>query len=304
MARFTIYSKEGAVRSSGTPQFNGSYMGVDYLEFRSISSPTPIDWERGDFVDYYRTGLRYKLYTTPQPKKVARGGEYGGSFEYSNVQFHAATKELEIAPFRDIAPEDNRIHFSTRADVSTFEDVYGIARRIQACMDDLFPNRWRVEVVKTEDESLLALLQEVKEYTVSSGSCLDALSQIYELWKNVGWVHSYDSITNTDVITIGRANVRDEENTSDVFAYGKGNGLTSIKKAAANDGEFATRLYVYGSERNIPPRYYNSKDIVDKDSVDIRNLMIPLERWARPMVSRMHAKLICRRMPLSLPSMD
>lgn len=281
MARFTIYSKEGAVRSSGTPQYNGSYMGVDYLEFRSISSPTPIDWERGDFVDYYRTGLRYKLYTAPLPKKVARGGEYGGSFEYSNVQFHAATKELEIAPFRDIAPADNRIHFSTRADVSTFEDVYGIARRIQACMDDLFPNRWRVEVVKTEDESLLSLMREVKEYTVSSGSCLDALSQIYELWKNIGWVHSYDSTTNTDVITIGRANVRDEENTSDVFAYGKGNGLTSIKKAAANDGEFATRLYVYGSERNIPPRYYNSKDIVDKDSVDIRNLMIPLERWGK-----------------------
>lgn len=282
MAKFSIYSKDGkSVRHTGEPHYSGSYMGVDYIEFRNISSPTPIEWERGDFVDYYRTGLRYKLYTAPLPNKVARGGEYGGSFEYSNVQFHAATKELEIAPFRDIAPEDNRIHFSTRADVSTFEDVYGIARRIQACMDDLFPDRWRIEVVETEDESLLSLMREVKEYSVSSGNCLDALSQVYELWKNVGWIHSYDSSTNTDVITIGRANVRDEENTSDVFAYGKGNGLTSIKKAAANDGEFATRLYVYGSERNIPPRYYNSKDIVDKDSVDIRNLMIPLERWGK-----------------------
>lgn len=281
MAKFTIYSSDGTVRQSGNPQFNGSYMGVDYLEFRNMSSPTPINWERGDFVDYYRTGLRYKLYTTPLPNKVARSGEYGGSFEYSNVQFHAATKELEIAPFRDLAPIDNRIHFSTRPDVSTYEDVYGIARRIQECMNDLYPGRWRIEVVDTEDESLLALLKEVKEYSVSGGSCLDALSQIYEIWKNVGWVHSYDSANDVDVITIGRANVRDAENTSDVFAYGKGNGLTSIKKAAANEGEFATRLYVYGSDRNIPPRYYNSKEIVDKDSVDIRNLMIPLENWGR-----------------------
>lgn len=281
MARFTIYSKDGAARHSGNPQFNGSYMGVDYLEFRSISSPVPIDWERGDFVDYYRTGLRYRLYSTPMPGKVARRGEYGGSFEYSNVQFHAATKELEIAPFRDLVPKDNRIHFSTRPDVSTYEDVYGIARRIQECMNDLFPNRWRIEVVETEDESLLSLLHEVKEYSVSNGTCLDALAQIYELWKSVGWIHTYDAANEVDVITIGRANVRDAENTSDVFAYGKGNGLTSIKKAAANAGEFATRLYVYGSDRNIQTRYYNGKNIVDKDSVDIRNLMLPIESWGK-----------------------
>lgn len=281
MARFTIYSKDGAARYSGNPQFNGSYMGVDYIEFRSISSPVPIDWERGDFVDYYRTGLRYRLYSTPMPGKVARRGEYGGSFEYTNVQFHAATKELEIAPFRDLVPRDNRIHFSTRPEVSTYEDVYGIARRIQECMNDLFPNRWRIEVVETEDESLLSLLHEVKEYSVSNGTCLDALSQIYDLWKNVGWIHTYDADNDVDVITIGRANVRDEENTSDVFAYGKGNGLTSLKKAAANAGEFATRLYIYGSDRNIQTRYYNSKDIVDKDSVDIRNLMLPIESWGK-----------------------
>lgn len=282
MARFTIYSKDGnSIRYVGEPQYSGSYMNVDFLEFRTISSPVPIEWQIGDYVDYQRTGLRYKLYSLPQPKKVARRGEYGAAFEYSNVQFFAATKELEIAPFRDLVPEDNNIHFSTRPDVSTFEDVYGIARRIQECMDDLYPNRWRIEVYDTDDADLLALFGETKEYSVSGGSCLDALSQIYEVWKNVGWIHTYDSATDTDIITIGRANVRDEENTSDAFAYGMGNGLTSIKKASANEGEFATRLYVYGSERNIQTRYYNEKDILNKDSVDIRNLMLPIEKWGK-----------------------
>ena len=282
MAKFTIYSKDGATaRHTGEPQYSGSYMGVDYVEFRSVSSPTPIDWQIGDYVDYYRTGKRYKLYSLPMPKKVARKGDYGASFEYSNVQLHGATKELEVAPFRDLVPKDNKIHFSTRPDVSTYEDVYGIARRIQECMDDIFPNRWRIEVHDTDDADLLALFGKTKEYSVSNGSCLDALSQIYDTWKNVGWIHTYDSANEVDVITIGRANVRDTENTSDAFAYGIGKGLTSIKKASANEGEFATRLYVYGSERNIQTRYYNGQDILNKDSVDIRNLMLPIEKWGK-----------------------
>lgn len=282
MAKFSIYSKDGnTIRYSGEPQFSSSYMGVEYVEFRNVSSPFPIEWERGDFVDYYRTGLRYRLYTLPMPKKLARRGEYGASFEYASVQFHAATKELEIAPFRDIVTDDNKVHFSTRPEVTTYENVYGIARRVQACLDDIFPNRWRIEVFDTDDENLLALFNETKEYSVSNGSCLDALSQIYETWKNVGWIHTYDSSRDMDVITIGRANVRDSENTSDEYSYGLGKGLTSIRKATANEGEFATRLYVYGSERNIQTRYYNGLDILDKDSVDIRNLMIPVEKWGK-----------------------
>ena len=280
MAKFTIYSKDGRkVRHVGEPQYSGSYMGVDFVEFRSVNSPTLIEWQIGDYVDYFRTGKRYKLYSFPMPNKVARANSYGGSFEYSSVQFFAATKELEIAPFRDLVPEDNKIHFSTRPDVSTYENVYGIARRIQECINDIFPNRWRVEVFDTDDADLLSLLNETKEFSVSGGSCLDALSQIYETWKNVGWIHTYDSVNDIDVITIGRANVRDAENTSDAFAYGKGNGLTSIRKATANEGEFATRLYVYGSERNIQTRYYNGLDILNKDSVDIRDLILPVNVW-------------------------
>ena len=124
MAKFSIYSKDGmSIRHEGEPQYSGTYMGVDYVEFKSVSSPYPIKWEIGDYVDYHRTGMRYRLYSLPMPKKVARKGEYGASFEYSNVQFHAATKELGIAPFRDLVPEDNRIHFSTRQEVSTYENV-------------------------------------------------------------------------------------------------------------------------------------------------------------------------------------
>lgn len=279
MARFTIYSADGSeVRYTGEPRYNGSYMSVPYIEFSSVASPYQIDWSRGDYVDYYRTGLRYRLYSVPLPTKQARGGESGSAFVYSNVQLFEATKDLEIALFRDLVPVDNEIHFSTRPDVSTYEDVHGIARRIQACMDDIFPGKWRIEVFQTEDEGVAELLAEAREFSVSNGTCLDALSQIYETWKNVGWIHTYDSASGMDVITIGRTSVVDAENTTDAYVYGKGMGLTSLKKGMANE-VLATRIYAYGSERNIQTRHYNGFDIKDKDSVNIVNLMMPVSSW-------------------------
>lgn len=281
MARFQIISKDGmSIRYEGKPKYVGTYLKPSYLEFSEISSPTPINWEIGDYVDYPRTGMRYRLYSIPQASKKARKDTYGGAFTYSNVQFFAATKELEIAPFKDLVLNDNGIHFSTSPDVATFENIIGIAERIQACMDDLYPGRWEIKTAMTSVGSELFMqYRTAKDFALSGGTCLDALSKIYELWEEVGWIHSYNSITKKEVINIGYANERTVGNTTDPYLYGKGNGLTAIKKSHTNRDEFATRLYVYGSERNLPTRYYNDKEIANAESVDIRNLMLPIREW-------------------------
>lgn len=283
MARFKIQSQDGnSVRYEGKPKYIGTYLKPSYLEFSEIASPTPIAWEVGDYVDYPRTGMRYYLYSIPQASKNARKGSHGRAFTYSNVQLHAATKELEIAPFRDLVPNDNGIHFSTAPDVATFEDVYGIARRIQACMDDLYPSRWEIRVAEFDTEADSGVVEKIttaKDFALSGGTCLDALSKIYELWQDIGWIHTHED--GVEVITIGYANKRIDENTSEPYLYGKGLGLTAIKKNQTNKDEFATRLYVYGSERNLPYRYYNGLDILNAESVDIRNLMLPLDRWGK-----------------------
>ena len=281
MARFEIKSKDGlSVRFSGKPVYNGSYLKPSSLTFSEVNSPTPIAWEVGDYVDYPRTGMRYSLYNIPQPTKRARKGSRGDAFSYSGVQFFAATKELEIALFKDLVISDNNIHFSTSPDVATFENVEGIARRIQSCMDYFFPNRWEIRIADfdaVEDAEVIEKINTAKDFALSNGTCLDALSRIYELWKEIGWIHTNED--GKEVIIIGYPNKRISENTTDAFVYGKGNGLTAIKKTQINREEFATRLYVYGSERNIPARYYNNKDILNAESVDIRNLMLPLDKW-------------------------
>lgn len=283
MATFDIYSRDGnSIRCSGRLRYNGTYLNVSYVEFPEIVSPTPIEWEVGDFVEYPRTGLTYSLYSVPQPKKQARRNTVGDAFVYENVQLYAATKMLERAIFHDLVISDNRIHFSTRDNLSTYEDVYGIVTRIQECMDEIYPRRWDIRVsdgiTESSSPELYELLHTPKEFSIS-GSCLDALTNIYNTWDAIGWVHTYDAITAKDVITVGRPNVRSSGNTSDPFLYGKGNGLTAIKKSYTNAEDIATRLYVYGSERNLINRYYNSKDILNAESVDIANLMIPVDTW-------------------------
>lgn len=283
MARFEIKSKDGnSIRHSGKPRYNGSYLKPSYLEFTEVASSSPIQWEVGDYVDYPRTGMRYRLYSIPQPSKNARKGAVGNSFTYSNVQFFSATKELEIALFRDLVDNDNNIHFSTSPDVATFENVEGIIRRIQVCMNDLYPDRWEIRLASfdaNEDAEVIERIAEPRDFALSGGTCLDALSKIYDLWDGIGWFHSHEN--GKEIITVGYANTRNAGNTTESYLYGKGNGLTAIKKHQTNKEEFATRLYVYGSERNLPARYYNDKDILNAESVDIRNLMLPLDSWGK-----------------------
>lgn len=279
MARFKIISKsdDSIVRYEGKPRYIGTYLKPSHLEFNEIASPTPIAWEVGDYVDYPRTGMRYRLYSIPQPSKNANKGTYGGAFTYTGVQFHAATKELEIALFRDIVSNDNNIHFSTSPDVATFEDVYGIARRIQECMDEFYPNRWEIRVADFDDAEIADKVATKKDFALSGGTCLDALSKIYELWQDIGWIHTYDADADKEIITIGYGNALRGDNVSEEFLYGRGMGLTAIKKNQINKDEFATRLYVYGSERNLPPRYYTG--FPNAESADIRNLMLPISEW-------------------------
>lgn len=281
MALFSIMSSDGqTTRYSGKLRYNGIFGGASYVEFSQISSPTLIDFHVGDYLDYSRTGFRYRLYSVPLPTKKSGNNTVGDSYIYKNVQLHCATKDLELAPFRDLVLNDNLIHFTTLPTISVYDDVYGIAERIQACMDDFAGTGvWNITVMNTSDPAVLTVLQQEKEYSVSGVSCLEALNEIYKLWSGIGWVYSVVNGVNT--ITLGRPNVQDSGNTTDVFSYGLGNGLTVIAQAVSSKNEMATRLYVYGSDRNMPPRYYNNVTpaIYSAESVYIPNLMIPLEYW-------------------------
>jgi len=279
MAKFNVYSPDGqTIKYSGAPTYHGTYLKPSYLEFTTISSPTAISWSIGDYIVYSRTGLTYRLYDIPQPTKKATSGASGESFVYSNVQFYADTKKLEVVPFRDLVIDQGQTtayHFSTLNSVDTFENVAGICARIQKNMENFYGNgTWSFVVAS----GLVGFNEtEAREFSVSGGTCLSALEKIYEVWPELGW--AYSLVNGVHTITVGAPNVRTSDNTTNLYQYGKDNGLTMIKKTQQNKDEFCTRLFAYGSSRNMINRYYNGKDIYEAASVYIPNLMIPSSFW-------------------------
>lgn len=274
MAKFTIYSPSGTALYTGTPSFTGQYMKPGMLEFREVALPALVDLSPGCYVDYTRTGHRYRIYTAPQLKKQARSYSYGGAFVYQSVQLYDATKMLEYCPFRDLVLGDNRIHFSTQPSISTFEGCDGLARRFEACLVDQYgANSWRVRLAtQAENPDLYDLMREPREFTVSGVNILECLDKVYEIWPEVGWAYKVES--GIDTIVIGGGGTDPNIGT---YAYGKGNGLTSLTRTPANADEIANRIFAYGSSRNMLPRWYNGQEIKDAESVDIQNLMLPVD---------------------------
>lgn len=271
-----ISSQTSGTLFDGAPRYVGAYLKPGYLEFSAVGSPTAIPWHVGDYAVYPKTGKTYRLYRTPQMVEQGESNRYGGSFLYENVQLFDDSKRLEFCPFTDLVPGDNTVHFSTQNVVSFFGKPLNVAERLQACLEAQYGSgSWEVRIVTTTDADLLELLDTEVEFSVSGVSCLGALDKTYELWNGLGWIHTVENGVN--VITIGASNVRTNANTTAPFAYG--NGLVRVERSIANADEIGTRLFAYGSMKNMDATYYRGLNIYHAESVDIEHLMIPLANW-------------------------
>lgn len=277
MAHFSIISSQsGSAIWSGAPRYVGAYLKPGYLEFPAIGSPVAIAWHVGDYVVYPRTGKTYRLYRTPQAAEQGVANMYGASFLYENVQFFDDSKQLEFCPFTDLVPGDNTVHFSTQNTVSFFGKPLNVAERIHACLEAQYgAGSWEVRIVTTTDPDLLEVLATEIEFSVTGVNCLEVLDKVYDEWGGLGWIHSVENGKN--IITIGASNVRTGANTTVPFSYG--DGLVRVERSIANSDRIGTRLFAYGSMKNMDATYYRGLDIYHADSVDIEHLMIPLSSW-------------------------
>ena len=276
-------------KAEGYPVFSGGYMKSGVLTFREICSPTPIEWEIGDYlvfdanwsgsVLYPRTALPYKLYDIPQAKRQARNSTYGAAWVYQDVKFYDVVHQLSFCPFRDLVVGDNRVHFSTQPMISVYDDVYGIRDRIQACVDNMYGSgAWYIEV-SSASGAPTSLMADEREFVVSGKNILETLDYVYELWPEVGWRYERRYISTGvyhNVISIGNPGVKDSTYT---FSYGKAKGMKSLTRTLAEQGEIANRIYAYGSSRNMLSRWYSQFTIKDAESVDIQHLMLPMNGW-------------------------
>lgn len=279
-----IYPVDGSSPYSETlgqtvERYVGTFMKPAYLEFSEVVSKRPIEWTVGDYVKYSKTGQIYRLKRIPARTKQAKTARYGAAFVYENVQFFDGSKDLEM-PFLDLVPYDNLIHYSTLNSVAFTGKPENVAERVEACMNYWYPgNHWHVSVIgglgdSEEDVELKKILDTEVDFSVSGASCQEVLEKVYDIW---GLAFSYSESGDEHYIVIGGPNKRTDNNTTEVYKYGK--GIVRIKASAGNADQIATRLYVYGSMKNMIGGYYNGLDIKDAESVDIEHLMLPVSTW-------------------------
>ena len=245
-------------------------MKEDYIEV-SIDSPSPIDFSNGDYIIYDYNGIKYTLSDPIGVKKQARKDTYSKAFVYTGIKFNSNFNLLFRCMFLDIVQEDNLNHYTSLPDVDTFEDVYGIAGRIQANLDNQYPNTFNIKIVDTTGNAELeSILRTARAFNVSNGYCSDALSTIYDQW-GVGYIYTVEN--GKDTIIIGGT-----AGESTVFRYGKNNGLRVITSDIQNLSELCNRIYPFGSTRNLPARWYNKKQYI-QDLQYAPNLLIPKSKW-------------------------
>ena len=259
-------------------EYHSEWMEDEYVKV-TVKSPKPIDFHSGDYLEY-RDQI-FSIDYNPNFIKKARKNSTGDAFVYENINLYSLIRELNDVAFNDYVlnwqSESNTKVYSSQGKFAFFaSSVEDVADRLQANLDReaayewivLTPNyrrtrqrigslvsesewlkyyRPNVDSVSELSESQLTNTQGNRDINISvdNQSCRGMLSVIY---KNFGL--SY--IVRNRVIVIGAPAVAADQ----IFQYGKDNGLYEIGKTIDNSQSIVTKLYAYGSSKNLPMNYY------------------------------------------------
>lgn len=290
------------------PIFNimkGTYTGKDMGE-RSITAqidfPSRIDFQIGDYVKFEIANLmrangvaggygleKFYIYTKPTIKKVARPQSHGKAFQHT-VTFYPCQYELATVKMRDVLQEvASGVIYTGYDEFSFYGGANTLMKRIMAVLNERFPGTgvagrdyWSYQIADSVNEDLNTALEKF-QFDFSDSSVMDALLKlndaegintkffINERMIYVGYKRPY--ITGVDTNNIQRSIPFE-------FMYGKtshlpgstnyGNLFTLTKANGSNSP--ITRLYAYGSDRNLH-RFYCSDRI--KTGRYVNKLMLP-----------------------------
>lgn len=300
MAEWTIYDKNGDERTVAQGvntvsakhyvqpdlEYSGTWMGDCFVTL-NLRSAYPINFQIGDYVVY--RGEKFVMNYDPSVVKKARRGTYGEGFTYDNVKFNALSYELTDMRMLDYVLYDNSVHYSSLPKFSFFcSDVDDLADRLQVnanryCDDNNITesDRWIFITPNWERTRQRAVASNFPTGSATSDSqTADSIYGYYfpTLSGDYEKVNQNVSIDNMTVwnackyikdtfglnfIVRGRYVVIGAEGlpTEHFFRYGKGNGLYEIERHADEDQAVITKLYAYGSDKNLPTRYYANLNV-------------------------------------------
>ena len=268
MAVYNIYHKDGSrlKDSNGkgitvhSIEYNGTWMGECFVTV-TFENEAPISFSIGDYIEY--RGERFEINYDPGKIKCASKDSYGGAFKYDSVKFNALSDELVRCDMLDLVLYDNQLHYTALPQFSFYvESLDDLLDRIQANLDELYGkatwklySRNKVRSVQrggleSEWNSIYGSgttdnVIDSTSISISDQTCWDALSLVNSQF-DVNFI-----IRNRNVY-VGTAGMP----TTNIFKYGKDEGLYEIEQNSESDQMIVTRLRAYGSNRNLPNHYY------------------------------------------------
>jgi len=290
MDRIKVYSKTGREKFVvGGIEYHDEWMGQESVTV-TLTSSEPMDIAIGDWLVY--RGLVYSIYNIPSVLKKARRGSYGESFRYENVKFESRSTELTEIRMLDYVlsddeePNSNTLHYSSLPDFSFYcETIDDLADRLQAntqrwcvlnglgsadCWLWLTPSWVRTQQRCLGDATLIARARtlwkdvydtEERELPLDEGKVSQNVSvsnqSVWEVCSQIKDVFELNFTMRDRVCYIGAPGF----SVGPVFKYGKGNGLYEIERVADEDQQVVTKLYAYGSDKNMPIRYYANLNV-------------------------------------------
>jgi len=283
MSKFTIKRLVNGLETDvvvcDSLEYTGTWMGECFLTV-SVKSAAPIDFHIGDYITY--RDEKFFINYDPSVIKKARKDTYGEGFTYDGIKFNSRQSELSDIMFLDYVLGDNNIHYTSLPTFPFFaNDIDDFCDRLQ-----VNTNRWCEENNIPLSERWFFVtpnLDRTKQRSRNSGMGVTLARQYYieaygsetepnintenekknvslsinnqTIWNSMSLIKSefgLNFINRNRLVIIGSAGLP----TAHIFKYGKGEGLSQIERQADTEQQVITKLYGYGSEKNMPVRYY------------------------------------------------
>ena len=242
-----ILTKNNTLRAEVLPndgsRWRKELMTEEYVSLK-FQSKQLLPLQNGDYITF--EGKNYEIVKTSRPKwNTTRG-----CWEYEQ-KFHAEWEKWKYRKF-----------FFNRQN-GNFEKSWSLTQFItyflNLFVDNLeeagLGNDWTWEVHDND------VLSTVKNITFDGVYLFDGLTAIAKTWDTEWWVVNH-------TLHIGKC----EFGSAVTFEIG---GLISDMTASESDGKYATRLYAFGSTRNIPKNYRGEVSQTTVEGVVEKRLMLP-----------------------------
>lgn len=236
----------------------------------TVKNNSPVIFSIGDYVIYRNE--RYEINYDPGKIKASSKNTYGEGFVYNDIKFNSLSDELVRAEFLDVVlfegtvnvdGTETPLHYTALPKFSFYvEFIDDLLDRIQANMNEQYGDGvWKIFSTNMErsvvrgcsesdwhnaygDESKYIAIDS-QSITVDNSTCWDALSLVNSKWDITFIVRGRNVYVGIN-----------GPNAPHVFKYGKGNGLREIEQTVDSEQNVITRLRAYGSDKNMPQRYY------------------------------------------------